>query len=272
MPKRIANEARQQKMLELLKGLDGLTYETVSKQTVNYALIDLSHLFTWAGKQDLYTGKNPCDGVAFEGVESTRFELFTDPDLRAIFSSPEFNQERTGDHPYHYWLVWILALTGTRRGEIAKLRAEDIRQEEGVWFFDIVDEGEEGKRLKNKHSRRRVPIHSKLLELGFLETRPKEGMLFPKAYTGKGRKTVGDAFTKWFNRLRRSLDITGKKPPHSFRHTAITKLASASVPADVQRILTGHAAKDVHGETYTHLDAVSLVLLRGNLEKLTMPV
>ena len=47
---------------------------------------------------------------------------------------------------------------------------------------------------------------------------------------------------------------------------------NGGVPADIHRMLTGHTAKDVHGEIYTHLDAVSLVLLQGNLEKLAMPV
>jgi hypothetical protein len=37
-------------------------------------------------------------------------------------------------------------------------------------------------------------------------------------------------------------------------------------------MLTGHAATDVHGEVYTHREAVSLVLLQGHLEKLKPPV
>lgn len=91
----------------------------------------------------------------------------------------------------------ILLFTGARREEIANLALADIRQEEGIHYFDIAPDGQRGRRLKNKSSKRRVPIHSELIILGFLdyvEARRNQGetMLFSKVTEGRGRTTVAD--------------------------------------------------------------------------------
>ncbi|MBX3327521.1 MAG: site-specific integrase [Nitrospira sp.] len=268
LPKRVSPKDRHRPMMALLKHLEGKTYQSITKQTVNDIIKDMSHLFSWASKQEYYPGKNPFDGVVFEGIEHDSYDSFTDADLAVLFTAPEFLNARTGTHPGYYWMTLLLAFTGARRGEIAKLRVEDIRHEDGVWYFDLIDEGEEGKRLKTKHSRRRVPIHSRLLELGFLEMMPQHGRLFQK----EALKRFGDAYTKWFRLLRTSLQIVGKKPPHSWRHTMITKLTSAGVPQDMREILLGHQSTGVHGQVYTHREAISLTLLQEHLEKLKLPV
>jgi integrase len=40
---------------------------------------------------------------------------------------------------------------------------------------------------------------------------------------------------------------------HSLRHTFVSELANASVPADVRRQISGHNDEKIH-ERYTHLD------------------
>ena len=51
--------------------------------------------------------------------------------------------------------------------EIQQLRFKDIRQVEGYWVFDI-NKADKGNRLKNRPSIRLLPIHSQLIDLGFL--------------------------------------------------------------------------------------------------------
>lgn len=272
LPKRISNDLRGKSLSNVVAAIEGKTYQSVTKTTVNLALDDVRHFFQWAIKQDFYLGKNPVDGIAYEGTKQEHYDFFADADLKALFQSPEFTEQRTGKFPERYWLILILAFTGARREEVAQLSVDDIKQtEESVYYFDITDE--DGKKVKNAHSRRRVPVHSRLLELGlldFADTRSRE--LFPTGTKFKGRNTVGDAVGKWFHRLKQDVGVQGRKPLHSFRHTVITRLVSAGVPQDIREILVGHASQGVHGQTYTHREEISVTLLKEHLEKLKLPV
>ncbi|MBS0167550.1 MAG: site-specific integrase [Nitrospira sp.] len=274
LPKRVPNDLRGKTLGDVLRAVAEAPYQAVTKTTVNLALDDVRHFFQWALKQDYYLGKNPVDGIAYEGTKQNSYDAFTDADLKAIFSSPGFTQERTGKHPERYWLILLLAFTGARREEVAQLRQDDIKTEDGVYYYvNITDDLEQGKRVKNAHSKRRVPIHSRLIDLGFLEfvaTRPNR--LFRTKEKTKGRDTVGDAVGKWFNRLKAEVGVHGRKPLHSFRHTMVTRLTSAGVPQDMREILVGHASAGVHGAIYTHREEITLTLLREHLEKLRLPI
>src|SRR6202007_280907 len=83
--------------------------------------------------------------------------------------------------PHQKWGVLIAFYTGARLNEIAQLQTDDIVQQNGIWCFSFSDSGET-QRLKNKSSRRVIPIHSKLIELGFLNYVKKigKGRLFPE--------------------------------------------------------------------------------------------
>lgn len=284
LPKRVSNDLRGKLLHEVLTAIEGTSYQTVTKTTVNLALDDVRHFFRWAIKQDYYLGKNPVDGIAYEGTKQEHYDFFTDADLKALFQSPQFIEQRTGEHSVRYWLILILAFTGARREEIAQLLVDDVKQDEGVYYFNITNE--DGKKTKTTHSKRRVPVHSRLLEFGLLEyVSTRTGALFPKGQTSlsgrqtskstqkaRGRLTPGDSIGKWFLRLRREVGVKGRKPLHSFRHTFITRLASAGVPQDMREILVGHASSGVHGQTYMHREEISLALLKGHLEKLKLPV
>ena len=105
----------------------------MTRVTVNQALTDLRHFFTWALNQDYYTGKNPVGGIDYEGVKKDSYDLFTDSDLTAIFGLKAFADQRTKT-PARYWLLLALLYTGARREEIAALALSDIKQVEGIWF------------------------------------------------------------------------------------------------------------------------------------------
>lgn len=51
-----------------------------------------------------------------------------------------------------YWLPLIAVYTGARREEIAGLEVKDLRQEDGIWLFDIREN--DNRELKNATSRR----------------------------------------------------------------------------------------------------------------------
>ncbi|MGA8692533.1 MAG: hypothetical protein WB689_01575 [Xanthobacteraceae bacterium] len=96
-----------------------------------------------------------------------------------------------------------------------------MRQEDGIWFLDINDEGT--KRVKNEQSKRRVPLHAELLQLGFLDyvekTAPKvEDRLFPQLRPGGPDNKLGFYFTKWWSQYRKDVGVYEKGLDyHSFR-------------------------------------------------------
>ena len=133
-----------------------------------------------------------------------------------------------------------------------------------------------GQGLKNEASERKVPVHSRLIELGFLQYVEQMGAagavrLFPKLK--HGANGYGDAVGKTFARHLKQLGIVdSSKVLHSLRHTAITRLHSRGVPQNIAEALVGHAANSVHGSVYLHRNALPMSLLKQGIEKLDFKV
>jgi integrase len=277
-PRRTPDKLRGKPIADMLRVLEGKRggYTRVTKNTVNYALDDLRHFFSWAIKHDLFDTKNPVDGIAYEGTKQESYEPFTDGDLVRIFTSPKFLAQQNGRYPGRYWLILSLAYSGARREELAQLLVSDIKQDqEGVWYFDITPDEERGTRVKNEASQRRTPLHSHLVHLGFLayvekvkKLHGEKSLLFPIPKKTRGRQTVGDAVGKWHQRHCRKVGVTGKKPLHSFRHTVVTRLIGAGVAQDKVQMIVGHTDSTVTGGIYTDRQMIPLTLLQQCLEKL----
>ena len=247
-------------------------YERLTDRTVNQALQHVGHFFTWATNEGYYRGENPIKGLALSGAEEGTYEPFTDEDLKRIFSAPGFIKQ-LARRPDRYFILLALLLTGARREEVCQLGIADVKLEKGVWFFDIAPDVEQGKRVKTKASRRRVPLHPLLIRLGFMRYASMiraagHARLFPMLKRGKGGK-YGDAVGKWFARLLRSVGIKSeKKVVHSFRHTVNTQLYSRDVPAVYVRMLLGHEGETVNEAVYLHRAAVPLSALNKYLSRL----
>ena len=59
----------------------------------------------------------------------------------------------------------LAAYSGMRLEEVCGLGVKELGEEDGIWRFDFS-----GRRLKTESAERKVPIHSVILEAGFLET------------------------------------------------------------------------------------------------------
>lgn len=58
----------------------------------------------------------------------------------------------------------------------------DVKQQDGTWFLNITDEGDDAKSVKTIAARRKVPVHPQLIQLGFLDfvaSRRQGVRLFP---------------------------------------------------------------------------------------------
>lgn len=233
----------------------------------------------WAEAQGyMPDGRNPLKGLApnkkvvKKSMQKRR--PFTDEELLTVLGSNEFLKQRK-KRPERWWIVLLCLFGGVRREESAQLVLADIQVEEGIPFIRIYDDATLDQHLKNEGSRRRVPIHSALVRLGFLDY--VEGIrkaghvrLFPDLV--KGHNGLGDPAGKWFGRLVTRVGLTDPALVlHSLRHGALTKLHAAGVPDDTVKMLAGHADQTVHGNTYVHRHLIPLSLLRGGLEKLVYP-
>jgi integrase len=120
-----------------------------------------------------------CRGIKVSKKESkaSQWRKFTDEDLQNIFNGYVYQSNktaRTRAHDYHFWLPLLAAFTGARINELCQLLVTDIKQYQDIWYIDITDEDKEGRKIKGKSikseaGKRKVPIHSKLIELGFID-------------------------------------------------------------------------------------------------------
>lgn len=167
---------------------------------------------------------------------------------------------------HDYWIPLIGLYSGIRIEAIATLATAQVREVDGVLSMVIEKD-------KNKAGRRIVPIHPRLLELGFRayldELNAKgEAQLFPKLSGAKFSKNT----SRNFGRL---LDEVGISDPlkvfHSFRHSVITRLHAARANTAHVMQLVGHSqsGNDVHFGTYTH--AISPAELLETLKLLKYP-
>ncbi|TVO60547.1 site-specific integrase [Denitromonas ohlonensis] len=220
-------------------------------------------LFKWAKKKRI-TGDNFDDLFQYPGkIEKNRYVMFNLADLKSLFESETYRQQLFST-PSEYWLPILGLHTGARLNELCQLTKTDVGEHDGIPTISILDE--DGKRLKNTASRRIVPIHSKLIELGFLEyvATINDGRIFPElpedpARPGNFSAKPSEAFTAY----RRGcgvgeLEVRSRKVFHSFRSTLISALRKAHVPKDRRTRLAGHEYEDAHDRNYDGGDALTM--------------
>jgi integrase len=229
-------------------------FPTLDPQTINMKwLSHLSTIFKWAANNG-HMNDNPGAGVRVDegkGYKEPSRVPFNPDDLKAIFGSDLF--KRPKDYGTQQWALLVALYTGARSSsEIARIRLADIYEEQGVNVINL------SLASKNVRSKRIVPIHPALIELGFLDyvtkLREKGGeRLFPDW-------EPEDKINRWFLRTYKAeVGIhDDRKVFHSFRHTLKTALARYGVNRDVSDLITGHKDQSVGG-IYIGDQAVTMV-------------
>lgn len=237
---------------------------TLSRKTQDKYFTMFRQLLIWAAAEG-HIDKVPGAGVKVAGVGKTnpaeRRNPYSAEQLKSLFTSPLFTGHRSEVCRHSkgkllvrdgkYWVPLIALYSGMRMGEIAQLQAGDLRQEGGIWFFD-VNKGEDGeKRLKTIGSKRRVPVHPALISLGLLDHasgKKPNARLFADIEKGKDGY-YSHNFSKWYGRYARKIGISSAKTAfHSLRHNFKDALQAADTHEYVSRALLGHADKSVHAQ------------------------
>jgi integrase len=251
---------------DLLK-LDLSHLPAAHANTINKSMNLLSAVVAHAmrdGKMDqIASYANPFQGIklAIDDRDAETREPFEPSDLQAIFSTDVYTQGSRptgGGGEASFWLPLIALLSGARQKELAQLRVEDLKQdnETGLWFFDISTEG--GRSIKTASSRRKVPLHPHLVNVGLLLYRQSlidanagtAGDLWPDIKSDAQGRRAGP-WSKWFNRYLRVAAKVGEpsKVFHSFRHTFKRMARDAGIGEELHDALTGHSGGGV-GRSY----------------------
>jgi len=242
--------------IEELSKLNG--YEKLSVRTINTYLQTYAGLFSWA-KKNRYVSENLFDGASVKEskkqAEAAKRGAFLQDQIDLMLRELLQNERGLINKDYQKWGSLIGLYTGARLNEICQIELSDIKEDAGIWYFDINDEGDK-KHLKNSASRRWVPIHDRLLELGLLgyadALRARgETRLFPE-FSLSEKEGYGRALGRWFNdRFLVQLGIKSKGLVfHSFRHGMITKLLQAGVEENLAKAIVGHTRQGVTQKHY----------------------
>lgn len=244
--------------------------------------------------------KNPASTKTLQG----RFHVekksgrppFTVEEMNAIFKAPLFtgceddarawskpgpNRPRRG----RFWVPLLALFNGLRCNEACQLELSDVLTVEGVPCIRVTDEtdDEEGaggkKSVKNAASKTTVPIHPRLLAMGFLEfvkTRSIAGdgsQLFPELPRNREGR-YSDIFSKWFRRFLTAA-IPGRRVKasfHSFRHSFRDAERRAKINYDIAlRLGRWGGGEEFNSSAEGYGDGFTMPLLRDELAKLDYP-
>jgi len=201
-------------------------------------------------------------------------DAFTLDHLATLFANA---RQYRASEPWKFWVTAATAMTGCRVEEICQINLRsDLRHDLSAdrWYFDLNEEpdadGVIRKSLKRKPSWRVVPIHSALVEAGFIaylreqlalgHTRPFEGGC--KAWPDpKGALKWSHGISKWGGRELANLDKAGTLNRagmtlsyfHSMRHSFANILARSGVPEEFRSALQGQQFGGINSERYAKM-------------------
>ncbi|MUJ18596.1 site-specific integrase [Aliivibrio fischeri] len=222
---------------------------TLSDESVKDYCQKMSGFFEWCQLNEL-TDINPFKAIRFKKTrrDSEAKNAYTLIELEKIFGAIA-RTKQAHKHPYYFWLPLLAYFTGARLNELCQLYKADVHQVDGIWAIQI-DDRYEGQKLKNLTSRRIVPIHDQLLNLGFIEfvQSVQHERVFPELK--ESRDGFGTAASKWFGRFKTKLGFDKGHDFHSFRHTVATQFKRQQISHIVAGELLGHAQNSITYDRY----------------------
>ncbi|WP_394550475.1 tyrosine-type recombinase/integrase [Pantoea sp. SGAir0183] len=256
LPKRVVQPYRSMTIRQLIDCDDVPTDELVGFEAIHKHLKlykSLFKTFLTEGKDIL--PKSPTEGVV-AAPSKARFGAYSSAEMKKFvewaLKQPDGWQK---------WITLLLAYTGARRGEIAKLEKSQIRyDEDSQRYYFLIAEGGKG---KTENATRQVVIHPKLIEWGFMdyvEHQWKERIFSEVA--GTNMTKIGKEFANVRDQLGISYldDFGQRRLLHSIRHS----VCSAAMAGWVKNILhlqqtVGHEKSGGITKRYLHTFPISSI-------------
>jgi len=223
----------------------------LSVSSVNKHIIRTGAFLKWAVRRG-YVAANYAEGLTItkKGKASEEREAYSSEDLvKLVQSLLAGGVKLRKTHPERFWIPILGLYSGARLNELCQLHLEDIIEKDGgsglprITCLDINSKGE--KTLKNVASRRVIPVHPILMELGFKDYVKKmrekgELRLWPSLR--KKRGGFSQDFGKWFQRWNRQyVSKNPKRVFHSLRHSLADNLKQRGVDGNIIAEILGHS-------------------------------
>lgn len=256
-----------------------IDYSTVSLTTINNHLRRTSSFLNWLNDQGHHV-PNTLNRMKIRQNKSLKSlrSPFDTKDLIKLFSSSIF-AGLDFNHDYQYWLPLLGLYTGCRLEELCQLHIDNIITDEAIPYFSI-DDKHTNQHIKSDSSRRNIPIHNELINLGFIEfvnekLTMQETMLF--GYLKPQRSKYGHQPSKWFGKFKQAQGICdSKKVFHSFRHTMVESLKkSRAYDYEIKAILghsSGSITHDIYGSSSTEIELTNDAIQKVSFKEVTRQV
>lgn len=223
----------------------------------------LKELFNWAQNSGHYPkGDNPAEGHVKlskrvkQNGEKNGYYPFSMEQIQTLYAPNNLAKITLAAR----WGALIGLYTGARVSEVGQLYLSDFITVDGVHCFRITDEGK-NQSLKNESSRRIVPIHSRLIELGILERlehlrQQKETQFFPSANL-TAINGAGNWLTKQWGPYMKAHGVkrleteAGKYGFHSLRSNVIQAMQAKGINPEVRARIAGHTLEGEHFRAYS---------------------
>ena len=248
----------------------------LGNRTINRYATALSLIWQWAKRRGMIKGENPWEEQYRRIGEKRKTQKlpFTVDELQRLLTDPPeaTPTEQTNPNTLR-WLCLIAAYSGMRLNEICDRKVEDIKLENGVWYFDITN-------AKSEAGDRRVPIHSRLIAAGLLAFKDHHGgeWLFPVLKPGGPDGKRSWYISKRFTDFRRGQGVVRLDPKtekdrvdfHSFRRSAIQVLERARLPQTEVAQVVGHDREGITFAIYNP-EGLQIHALREVVEAIRYP-
>jgi len=181
--------------------------------------------------------RNPLVAVTSPRAQKRKLDVFTDSELRQIFSSLLPRSFRL--------YLRVLLFTGMRPGETSALRYASLDLAAGVIHVTQTLKRFTGTygAPKTAAGVRDIPVPRFLLKELLADGGAPDALIFPGNY----HQMPGDAWLK----LRRQLGLN--KPLYAFRHTYATRMLASGIPVlEVSRCM-GHSSPSITLNVYGHV-------------------
>lgn len=267
----------------------GQPIDTISGKTANGHLTNLQSFFDYVASSGRRDGDNPFLKLMrhSDGQQSGGADGFDEHELRAIFDPAMLMQAK---RPTQFWAPLLALYTGARLNEIACLDLADFVEEKGIRCIairhvpratpDMVEHRRNirsTKNTKNLESRRLVPLHPDLFEIGidtYIEDLRTLGAnrLFPtcpKDVKGKRERRLSHDGNEYLKKV--GVYVLRQKVMHSFRDTVCEMLSVQDMDDVRADQWTGHKNQSIKGRHYRRSKAAVELQAKEGFDALNFP-
>ena len=258
--------------------------KVLAVKTINRYLVNFNAFLNWCCNEGKIERMDIFDGLKIKETKNSKAKRrpYTSDEITKIMNyQPTRSNEAEKIRTDAYWFPKVALYTGMRLNEIAGLETNDFKHEDGICYISLFD-----KDLKTETSERHIPIHSKLIELGFLDfveqrKQDKQKIIFSQIRAGAttaSKDGWGVSISKWYNiNLVKKIGIDKKKEKenkklvdfHCLRTTFLSQCKVLGFSDYLVKQLAGHGkGDDISFKIYGSEVSTKISVLKEMIEKI----